>query len=112
MTDIRKLTEEYVAAFDIRDLDKIVNHFAEDFQLTDPDVTVLTPKGDVIDYIERLFSTHKTLSFKARDILVDGNTSVIHFTLKLDTMTLDGVDVISWKLGKMSCMHAYLTPRK
>lgn len=111
MTNIRKLTEDYAAAFDIRDLDKVVHHFAEDFQLTDPDIAELTPKGAVTNYIARLFAAHKALSFEAHDIIVDGDKSVIHFTLKLDQITLDGVDVISWKSGKMTCMQAYLTQR-
>ena len=54
MTDIRKLTEEYVAAFDKRDLEKVAKHFAKDFELTDPNVSALTPKSAVIDYIKKL----------------------------------------------------------
>jgi len=112
MTDIRKLTEEYVAAFDARDLDRIAGYFSDGFKLTDPDVIALTPKANVLTYLKELFDSHDTLNFKSRSILVDGDSSVIHFTLKLDTMTLDGVDVISWKSGKMICMEAYLTKRK
>ena len=110
MTDIRQLTEEYVAAFDMRDLDGVANLFAEDFVLTDSDVTALTPKDSVINYIQRIFSSHKHLSFEARNILVDGNVSVIHFTLILDQMTFNGVDLITWRNQKMSSMQAYLSP--
>ena len=112
MADIRQLTAGYVAAFDARDMDKLAEYLADGFELTDPDVTALTPKSDVLDYIRGLFYTNKTLSFEAHCILVEGDTSVIHFTLTLGLVVLDGVDVINWKSGKMTSMQAYLTPRK
>jgi hypothetical protein len=112
MADIRKLTAGYAAAFDARDLDKLADYLADEFELTDPEVTALTPKGDVLDYIRGLFNGNKTLSFEAHSILVDGYESVIHFTLTLDEFVLDGVDVITWKSGKMIRMQAYLTPRR
>ncbi|MDA9214569.1 nuclear transport factor 2 family protein [Planktomarina temperata] len=111
MVNIRKLTEEYVSAFNARDLDKVAKYLAEDFKLTDPDVTKLTPKGAVIKYINRLFTSNETLSFEALDIFVDGDTSVIHFCLTLDTLVLDGVDIVTWKNQRMTNMAAYLTPR-
>ena len=111
MVDIRKLTEEYISAFDARDLDKISKYLAEDFKLTDPDVTKLTPKWAVVKYINRLFASRETLSFEALDIFVDGDTSVIHFCLTLDALVLDGVDIITWKNQRMTSMVAYLTPR-
>lgn len=112
MADIRQLTAGYVAAFDARDLDKLADYLADGFELTDPEVTALTPKGDVLDYIRGLFNGHESLSFEAQSILVDGDASVIHFTLTLDAFVLDGVDVITWKSGKMTSMQAYLTPRR
>ena len=111
MSDILKLTEGYVAAFGTRDINKVANYFADEFELTDPDVSALGPKGPVLEYIERLFSSHDTLEFEARNILVDGDKSVIHFTLALEDIVFDGVDVITWKFEKMTSMHAYLTRR-
>jgi ketosteroid isomerase-like protein len=111
MTDIRKLTTDYVAAFGARDLDAVGFFFAEEFELTDPEVTALTPKDDVLKYIKGLFDTHETLNFNSHNILVDGNTSVIHFTLTLGTHIFDGVDIITWKSYKMIRMKAYLAPR-
>lgn len=111
MTDIRKLTAEYVAAFDARDLDKVKDFFSEKFELTDPEVTALTPKDKVIEYIRELFTAHENLNFKAHSILVDSDKSAIHFTLTLGTIVLDGVDIINWKCGKMTSMHAYLNQR-
>lgn len=111
MVDIRKLTADYVAAFDACDLDRVADLLAESFQLTDPDVTALTPKKKVLKYIRELFDAHEALSFEAHSILVDEDASAIHFTLILGEIVLDGVDVIAWKDGKMTSMQAYLTPR-
>ena len=111
MSDIRTLTAAYVAAFDARDLDKVAGFMAEDFELTDPEVTALTPKPAVLDYIKGLFDANTDLSFTAHRVLVDGDASVIHFTLTLGETVLDGVDLITWAAGKMVSMQAYLTPR-
>ena len=111
MSDIRKLTEKYVSAFDARDLDKVASFLADDFELTDPEVKELTPKKDVLQYIEDLFVSKETLSFRAHNIFVDGNTSVIHFTLKLDSLILDGVDLVTWNADRMTHMTAYLQQR-
>lgn len=112
MTDIRKLTTDYVTAFHTRDLVKVAEYLADDFTLTDPEVTSLTPKSNVLDYINALFDTHENLSFEAHSILIDDGASAIHFTLKLGEEIFDGVDVIHWEAGKMTSMHAYLTSRK
>ena len=111
MPDIRKLTRAYVAAFDARDLDAVDALLANDFSLTDPSVTGLTPKSAVLKFIGGLFEENDRLSFAAHQILADGDMSVIHFTLTLNDAVLDGVDVIEWKDGMMISMNAYLTAR-
>lgn len=112
MVNIRKLTEDYIAAFDSCDLDQIAELLAAGFELTDPDVMALTPKKKVLEYIKELFDTHESLSFEAHLILVDGDVSVIHFSLTLDSLVFDGVDIINWQEQKMTHMKAYLTPRR
>ena len=112
MVDLRKLTEDYISAFDTCDLDRVAEFLADGFELTDPEVTALTPKKKVLEYIGELFDANESLSFEAHSIFVDGNASVVHFTLILDEIVLDGVDVIAWQSGKMISMQAYLTPRK
>lgn len=111
MEDIRKLTEGYVAAFDACDIDKLATYMAAEFELTDPEVTELTPKNSVLSYINKLFEAHENLNFQPHSILVDGDLSAVHFTLTLGTNVIDGVDVIKWKSGLMIKMEAYLTPR-
>ena len=111
MTDIRELTAGYVAAFNARDLEQLAEYLSEEFELTDPEVNALTPKKNVLDYIQGLFSAHNSLSFISNLVLAESDVSVIHFTLTLDELVLDGVDVIKWKDGQMVNLHAYLTPR-
>lgn len=111
MTDIRDLTAAYVAAFDTRNLDKVAGFFAEEFELTDSEVTALTPMADVLAYIKGIFDDNEELSFVSHCILVDGNASAIHFTLTLGKAVFDGVDLIAWDGAQMTAMHAYLTPR-
>lgn len=111
MVNIYELTSEYVKAFDSRDLVKIEELMSENFSLTDPTVANLQPKSEVLNYIKSLFDGNDSLSFHAHQIIVDGNVSVIHFTLSLGEIILDGVDVIVWQNGQLFSMHAYLTER-
>lgn len=108
---VRELTHGYVQAFNARSIEKLADYLAQDFTLTDPGVFNLTPKIKVLDYIQDLFDANEKLSFVANRILVDGNYSVIHFSLTLSDTILDGVDVITWEGEKMIKMHAYLTQR-
>lgn len=108
--DLRDLTARYVAAFNARDLPAVAEFLADDFELTDPEVTKLTPKGKVLDYIGELFrASGDTLSFVAERILVDGSHSVIEFEIALGGDVLKGVDMITWHDGKMVSMRAHLT---
>lgn len=108
--DLRALTERYVAGFHARDLEGVGALMADDFELTDPEVTRLTPKAAVLDYIGGLFeAAGEGLSFVADRILVDGDQSAIEFDLRLGEDVLRGVDMITWQNGKMISMRAHLT---
>ena len=110
--DLHALTAQYVAAFDAADPDAAGALMAEEFSLTDPGVTNLTPKARVLDFIRGIFeNAGGDLSFEAHNILADGSMSVIEFTLRLGDQSFDGVDLIDWKDGKMVAMRAHLTPR-
>jgi len=111
MVDIRDLTAAYAAAFDARDLNRVAKFFTDGFELTDPEVTSLTPKTEVLAYIKGLFDANADLSFEVRRILVDHGASVLHFTLTLGENVFDGIDLIDWDGEQMAAMHAYLTPR-
>ena len=109
MADLRELTQQYVAAFNAKDIDGVAVLLSEEFCLTDPSVTRLGPREKSIQYIHGLFKANSLLEFDAKTILVDGNSSVIHFMLALDGGIYDGIDLISWSQDKMVEMNAYLT---
>ncbi|BCK25590.1 TPA: nuclear transport factor 2 family protein [Vibrio cholerae] len=106
---IKTLTENYVAAFNSKDLEKLATFFAEDFVLTDPSVKV-NGKKDVLEYIQGIFSSVDSLTFKAKNIIVSNERkSVIEFSLIVNGSNLVGTDVIHWdNLGLMKVMDAYL----
>ncbi len=106
---IEKLTQSYVKAFNDKDLDKVASLLDENFILEDPAVLHLEGKEKCLEAIKELFK--KDLSFKAKKIYKDGQTSFIEFILKLDGISLQGVDIIEWKNGKISELRAYLYER-
>jgi hypothetical protein len=55
-----------------------------------------------------LFAGCNKLSFVARNIFVDGDTTLIEFVLTLDDKVLTGIDLIEWRNGKMRELRAYL----
>lgn len=109
MADLRELTHQYVAAFNARDIDGVADLLSDDFCLTDPSVTRLAPRKKAVEYIHGLFMANSSLKFEAKTILVDGNSSVINFTLFLDAGVYNGIDLITWKQERMATLTAYLT---
>lgn len=109
LNDMVKLrTEEYVKAFNDKNIQEVATFFSEGFVLIDP-VKKVSGKKSVIDYIEGIFNSVDNLSFKAKDIIFSSKQSVIEFELKLDGVTLIGTDVIRWDDdGLMITMDAYL----
>lgn len=105
---IRKLTEQYIAAFDGKDLAAIAPLLADDVALEDPVVKRIAGKQAVLDMMGGMFGGCQTLSFRAKNIFVDGNNALIEFTLDIDAVHLQGVDIIEWRDGKMHELRAYL----
>lgn len=110
---IKKRTQEYISAFDGKQLDKISEFFSDDFVLTDPAATV-RGKGEVISYIKEVFDANSELSFTEKHVFVtDKLESIIEFELKLGETFLVGTDVIHWNERiSMVCMNAYLYEKK
>lgn len=110
--DLRQLTETYVSAFHGRDIDGVRALMDESFVLTDPDNPGLGPRDKALAFVAGLFeNAGDSLSFVARQILVDGDHSVIEFDLTIGDMRLEGVDLIEWRDGLMVSMRAHLTQR-
>jgi ketosteroid isomerase-like protein len=109
MADLRELTQQYLAAFNARDIDGVAALLSKDFCLTDPSVTRLAPREKAVEYIHGLFIANSLLKFEAKTILVDGDSSVIHFSLFVDAGVYNGIDLITWEQERMATLTAYLT---
>jgi ketosteroid isomerase-like protein len=104
----KSLTEQYVAAFGARNLDAVAALLSDDFSLEDPVVKRIEGKAAALDMMGKMFAGCQQLSFKARNIYVDGATTLIEFTLQIDSTQLQGVDIIEWRGDKMHALRAYL----
>ena len=94
--------------FDKKDLKKCAEFFTEDFALEDPAVKRVEGKKNVLKAIKGIFDSCNTLSFEAKNIYQDKQTTIIEFTLKLDDTVLTGTDIIEWQENKMKELRACL----
>ncbi len=105
---LRELTKKYVQAFNSKNIEKITELLIEDFSLEDPVVKRIAGKSKALDAINGIFNSCQELSFKAKNIYQDNNTTIIEFVLTLDTTVLTGIDIIEWEGEKMKELRAYL----
>lgn len=105
---LKKLTKQYIEAFDSKNIDKVAELLADDFALEDPVIKRVEGKENVLQTIKGIFDSCERLSFMAKNIYQDNQTTIIEFELKLDETTLTGVDVIEWEENKLKEMRAYL----
>jgi len=105
---LKRLTQDYIEAFDNKDINKISALLDNEFALEDPVVKRIEGKVAVLQAIEEMFNSCNTLSFQAKNIYQDNQTTIIEFVLKLDEMQLTGTDIIEWENNKMKELRAYL----
>jgi ketosteroid isomerase-like protein len=105
---IRELTQAYVAAFNAKDIEAVGRLLADDVALEDPVVKRIEGKAAVLAAVAGIFASCTTLEFTARNIFVDGDASVIEFSLTLDATHLKGADIIDWREGRIAELRAYL----
>lgn len=105
---LRELTNNYIEAFNKKDMGKLAAMFNDDFALEDPVVKRIEGKENVLEAIKGIFNSCTTLTFEAKNIYVDNQTTIIEFILKLDETTLTGTDIIEWDNKKMKELRAYL----
>jgi len=105
------LTQDYIKAFDSKNLKHIEELLDENFILQDPVVKRISGKKECLKAIENIFKSAKNLSFKAKQIYMQNKTTFIEFELMLDDLRLEGVDIIEWKDSKMTELRAYLDPK-
>jgi ketosteroid isomerase-like protein len=106
--ELKDLTRAYVRAFNARDAAGCAALMADDFALEDPVIKRVEGKSAAMQVVEGIFASCQELSFAARNIFADGETTLIEFVLKLDDKVLTGIDLIEWRSGKMREMRAYL----
>ena len=105
---LRELTKKYVQAFNSRNIEKVAELLIEDFSLEDPVVKRIEGKSKVLEAIKGIFNSCQELSFKAKNIYQDNDTTIIEFVLILDSTVLSGIDIIEWEGEKMKELRAYL----
>ena len=105
---LKELTQKYIEAFDSRDLERCAKLFSENFALEDPVVKRIEGKENVLKAIKGIFDSCERLSFTAKNIYADNQTTIIEFVLKLDDTILTGTDILEWEDNKMKELRAYL----
>lgn len=105
---LKKLTKEYIQHFSSKNLSGISEMMLDNFILEDPAVIKIEGKADALNAISNIFNSCQLLSFEADNVYVDGQTTLIEFTLRVDSTILKGVDIIEWNQGKMQHLRAYL----
>lgn len=106
--DILSLTNQYIEAFNARDIDALEEIFSEKFELRDPYIKRIEGKVRALQFLKKFFSESKTVSFSAFCVGSSSSTTFIHFHLSVDGKSLRGVDVISWVDGLMTGLTAYM----
>ncbi|NBK99744.1 MAG: nuclear transport factor 2 family protein [Erysipelotrichia bacterium] len=105
---LKELTKKYIDAFSNKNLNGCAELFKDDFALEDPVVKRIEGKEEVLKAIKGIFDSCDTLSFSAKNIYQDDQTTIIEFLLKLDDTILTGTDIIEWQDGKIKELRAYL----
>lgn len=109
MSDLINKTQEYIKAFDSKNINDVAQFFADNSELFDPaNPHGVKGKSNIIEMIEGLFKEFELLEFKALNIYEDNNTTLIEFSLTLNDKKLQGVDIIEWDDQKITSLRAYL----
>ena len=106
--NLLELTKSYIEFFDKKDLDSVARLLTNDFVLEDPVVKRVEGKQKALEKIKEIFDSTKKLSFCAKNLFQEGNTTIIEFSLILDDTALFGVDIIEWQEEKIKELRAYL----
>lgn len=105
---LKKRTQEYIDAFNNKNIESISLLLTEDFVLEDPVVKRIEGKENALNVISEIFDSCNTLNFSYKNIYQESTTTIIEFILKLDDTVLTGIDIIDWENNKMKELRAYL----
>lgn len=102
-------TRDYATAFDAKDLDRVSAMFDDHMHLMDSFSPTISGKQAVVEFVKGLFASAETLSFRPTRIgKIDGSTTSIEFSLILNGDRFEGVDIVTWRDGKIVDLKAYL----
>jgi ketosteroid isomerase-like protein len=95
------LANEWVAAWNAHDLDRIISHYGEDVQLTSPVAARLLGIADgrvagianLRGYFERGLAAFPDLSFHLDDVLWGLNSLVLYYTNQRGTRTAEFMEI-------------------
>lgn len=93
--EMRKLANDWVAAWNAHDLDLIMSHYADAVELTSPVAAQLlgTPGGKVVGkanlraYFQRGLEAYPELRFHLEDVLCGVNSVVLYYANQKGTRT-------------------------
>lgn len=93
--EMRRLANDWVAAWNAHDLDLIMSHYADAVELTSPVAAQLlgTPGGKVVGkanlraYFQRGLEAYPELRFHLEDVLCGVNSVVLYYTNQKGTRT-------------------------
>ena len=109
---LKDLAKNYIQAFTNKDIETIATMLNEQFVLVvleDPVVKRVEGKENALEAIKSIFASCTQLEFKAKNIYVlEPNTTMIEFTLQLDSTHLQGVGIIEWQNNQLKELRAYL----
>ena len=99
--EIRRLAEDWVAAWNARDLEAIISHYDEGVELISPVAQQLLgiPDGKVSgkdslrEYFRRGLEAYPELHFDLKDVLVGLNSLVLYYTNQKGTRTGEFMDL-------------------
>lgn len=106
----------YLASFGKKDLDGIVNLFADDAWIEDP---VGTPRKQGKDALREFYQVGISMGVTAElesDVRVVGNEAAFAFCVSVDTgngtLTISPIDIMTFNDdGKITSMRAFFGPR-
>ncbi|NVK00403.1 MAG: nuclear transport factor 2 family protein [Oceanospirillaceae bacterium] len=101
-------TKLYIRKFDSKDVLGVASLLTEGATLYDPKIGEVVGRAAIVEFVGKLFEEHGKLNFVAKRIVVGEDCSVIEFILTLDSSTIRGIDLITWRDDQIERIEAYL----
>ena len=104
--NIAKRTQQYFEHFSNQDIDLLSEMFADDITLKDWSVSV-SGKSQVLDVIRGIYSQVEQIAVVVNLMVYCGDRVMSEIEINIDGDTIEAVDVIEYKDGKISAIRAY-----